>query len=340
MLCYAAAPALCHGTRLQKEQGGTALIGPIAIVEYMEDDWRRTIRALCGDDIELQFAASNDEADIRAAMNGADYVVVRGRRLDGSTLRDFPKIKLIHQWGTGVDAVPVDVAREMGIPVARCPGVNAPTVADLTIALMLSVMRRVPQSHAALQAGTWRQPQLWDTGRDLAGAEVGLVGYGAIAQAVARRLQGFDCKVRYWRRSGPQHGAIGEYSDFDDLLSQSDVLSLHIPLTNETRGRFGAAEFASMRPGAFLINTARGGLIDEPALVNALKSGHLAGAGLDVFDQEPVAAENPLLSMEQVIVQPHLGGRTRDNLRRLVQYWANNFRRHAAGEPIPPGDLV
>lgn len=316
------------------------MIGPVAVVEYMEDDWRRTIRDLCGGDLDLRFAEGNDEAAYRSVLDGAEYVLVRGFALPGNVLRDYPGIKLVHQWGTGVDGVPVSVAREMGIPVARCPGVNATTVADLTIALMLAAMRWMPQAHADLKAGNWRQPELWQKARDLAGAEVGLVGYGAIGQQVAQRLQGFGCTVRYWRRSGPLEDVIGEYAAFDDLVACSDVLSLHIPLTEETRGLFGDKTLAAMRTGAFLINTSRGGLIDEAALVAALESGHLAGAGLDVFEQEPVAPDNPLLALHQVVVQPHLGGRTRDNLNRMVRYWAENFRRHARGEAIPDGDLV
>lgn len=316
------------------------MIGPIAILEHLSEDLRETIRTIAGPDCDLRFAEGNDEASFRAALDGAVYAVVRGYALPEAVLRAAPSVRMVHQWGTGTDGIPVAAAAQMGITVARCPGVNAPTVADLALGMMLSTLRRIPQTHAALRGGQWGMPDLWDKARDLAGAEVGLIGFGAIGQAVAARLEGFGCTIRYWRRSGPMQGARGHYADLDTLLQASDVVSLHVPLTDGTRHLMNAERLGLMKPGAILINTGRGGLVDEAALLAALNSGRLVGAGLDVFEQEPTPADNPLLKHDSVVVMPHVAGRTRDNLHRMVGYWMANIKRHAAGEVIDPKDVV
>lgn len=316
------------------------MIGPVAMLEPLAPALRETVQALAGEDIAMRFIEEGDAAAMQAALVGAPYAIVRGLALPEPVLRQAQGLKLVHQWGTGVDGIPVRAAAEMGVQVAKCPGVNAPSVADLTVALMLAALRRLPQTDAALRAGHWASPALWDQARDLAGATVGLVGYGAIGQAVAERLAGFGCEILYWRRSGPVAGAPGRFAELDDLIGAADVVSLHMPLTEDTRGFADAARLAAMRPGAVLVNTSRGGLVDEPALVAALQSGHLRAAGLDVFAQEPTDPDNPLLRLENTVVMPHVGGRTQDNLHRMVRYWAANIRRHATGEPIPEGDVV
>jgi len=135
-------------------------------------------------------------------------------------------------------------------------------------------------------------------------------------------------------------GAPGRFAEIAELIGAADVVSLHMPLTDDTRGFVDAGRLAAMKPGSVLVNTSRGGLVDERALVAALESGHLRAAGLDVFAQEPTDPDNPLLRLENTVVTPHVGGRTQDNLHRMVRYWAANLRRHARGEPLPAGDLV
>ena len=175
---------------------------------------------------------------------------------------------------------------------------------------------------------------------DLGSLTVGLAGMGAIGAEVANRLAGFGCEVFYTRASGPMPDCALRFAPLDALLTECDVISLHLPLTDTTRAMIDADALASMKQGAILINTSRGGLVDEAALVAALASGRLSGAGLDVFATEPVSPGNALLSMPQVVTLPHVAGRTLDNFDRMVSHWANNIRGHVAGREIPPECLV
>jgi phosphoglycerate dehydrogenase-like enzyme len=311
----------------------------VAVLEYFAPDMQARVRGFAGDGLDLVFPASNDRADFAAILHDADCIVVRGVKMDAGLLDAAPRAGIIHQWGTGTDGIPVAAALARGMVVARSPGRNAPTVADLAIGLMLSCLRRIPQTHAALRGGTWAADGLWDTGRDLTGARVGLIGYGAIAQAVARRLAGFDCEVCHTRASGPLPGVPG-FLPLDELIARSDVLSLHLPRVPATEGLLNRARLEAMPKGAILINTARGGIVDEDALAGLLRSGHLGGAGLDVFEDEPVDANSPLLQLETTVTLPHIGGRTRDNMARMVQHWAGNIRHHMQGGQLDPAVLV
>lgn len=316
------------------------MAGPIAILETLPSDMRETIQKIAGPEMEFRYPEGPGPDAMVAALDGVEVAVVRGVALPEEVVNSSG-LTLIHQWGTGTDAIPLEAARRKGITVARCPGVNAPSIADHTLGLMLSILRRIPQTDHALKSGQWATPDLASHARDLTGMTVGLLGFGAIGQAVAKRLAGFDCDVLYWKPSGASGEMSGaRFADLDEVLATSDVISLHFPLTEETRGFMDAEKFRSMKPGAFLINTARGAVVDEAALVDALTDGHLAGAGLDVFAEEPTPADNPLLALESVVALPHVGGRTSDNLDRLVRYWLANVRRHMAGEPIPARDLV
>lgn len=314
-------------------------IGPVAVLEPSTREMRERVEWLCPD-FDLRFPESGDPQDFAAVVGDADYVVTRGLRFPPEVLEQAPKLRLIHQWGTGVDGIPLDLARERGITVARSPGVNAPTVAEATLALMLAALRRVPQVHSALRGGRWEAPDLWKQARDLGGCTVGLVGMGAIGGHVASLLAPFGCEVIYTRASGPLEGSPLRYADFDALLEESDVVSLHLPLTEGTRGLIGAEALARMKPGSLLVNTSRGGLVDEPALIEALRAGRPGAAALDVFATEPVDAGNPLLQMEQCVTLPHVAGRTLDNFDRMVSHWAGNIRAHAEGREIDPAFLV
>lgn len=311
----------------------------VAVLEAFHPAMQETVRALAGPDLALAFPATNGEDDRAAALEGARYAVVRGVRMPARLLDRAPGLRLLHQWGTGTDHLPVAEAQARGILVARSPGRNAPTVADMTIGLMLACLRRIPQSDARVRAGLWADEALWEEGRDLTGATVGLAGFGAIAQLVMRRLRGFDARVLYTRAGGPLPDVPG-FAPLDEMLPQLDVLSLHLPLTDATRGLIGAERLARLPRGAALVNTARGGIVDEEALVRVLEDGHLAAAGLDAFETEPLTPDSPLLRAPNCVLSPHAAGRTRDNLARMVRHWAGNIRAHAAGQPLDPGDLV
>ncbi|SFE94182.1 2-hydroxyacid dehydrogenase [Roseivivax sediminis] len=314
-------------------------IGPVAILEPASEKMRARVAELCPD-FDLAFPKSGDPADFAEVVAEARYVVTRGLRFPEAVLAEAPKLELIHQWGTGVDGIPVAAATARGITVARSPGVNAPTVAESTLALMLATLRRLPQVHGALRGGQWEQPDLWREARDLGGCTVGLVGMGAIGAEVAKRLAGFGCEVIYTRASGPLVGSPLRFARLEDLLAEADVVSLHLPLAPATRGMIDAGAFDRMAPGAVLINTSRGGLVDEAALIAALERGQLSAAGLDVFAEEPVAPDNPLLAMDEVVTLPHVAGRTLDNFDRMVSHWAGHIRAHAEGRAIDPACLV
>lgn len=307
----------------------------VALLEYFEPDIRPKLQELAGADLDLVFCESNDDADRAQALAEAEYALVRSIPMPAALLDAGPKLKMIHQWGTGTDGIPIAEAKARGLTIARSPGVNAPSVADLTVALMLACLRRVVVGDARIRAGNWAEPNLYEIGRDLTGARVGLVGYGAIAREVEKRLKGFDCEVLHSRASG---GAGS--TPFEEMLGQVDVLSLHAPATPETRHMINAGSLARMKPGAVLINMARGELVDEAALAEALKSGQLGGAGLDAFSPEPLPADAPIRAAPNVVLSAHSGGRTRENFARLVRHWAGNIRAHAAGEPIDSACLV
>ncbi|MBM1817724.1 2-hydroxyacid dehydrogenase [Pseudosulfitobacter pseudonitzschiae] len=317
----------------------SGLIGPVAVLDVLTAEVQEQVRGYAAG-LDLRFAPSASAQDFAATVRGAPYIVARSLGLSAEVLKQADAVQLVHQWGTGTDGIALDVARMRGIPVARSPGLNAPTVADLTIGLMLATLRRIPQIDATTRAGNWGPAALISGARDLNGMTVGLVGYGAIGQEVARRLSGFGCPVLYHRRSGPIAGSTARHATLDEIFSTCDVVSLHAPLTDSTRHLVGAAQLAQMKPGAFLINTSRGGLVDEAALTTALQSGAIAGAGLDVFAQEPVNPDNPLLALDNVVALPHIGGRTDDNLERMVSHWAANIRAFDAGQGIDPECIV
>lgn len=315
------------------------MIGPVAILEPASDEMRLRIVQLC-DGFTLRFVSSTDDQEMMAAVEGATYVVTRGVRFPEAIMAHAKALKLVHQWGTGVDGIPLEAARARGITVARSPGLNAPTVAESTLALMLATLRRLPQVHTAFRAGQWTQPDLWRETRDLGGCRVGLIGMGAIGQEVLKRLTAFGCEIGYFKPSGHDTSIDAGFMSFDELVGWADVLSLHLPLTPETRHMINAKTLAAMKPGAVLINTSRGGLVDEAALIDALTSGHLAAAGLDVFENEPVTQANALLTMPNTVTLPHVAGRTLDNFDRMVRHWSGNIRAHAEGHTIDPACIV
>jgi D-3-phosphoglycerate dehydrogenase len=229
--------------------------------------------------------------------------------IDRAALQAADQLKVIARYGVGVDKVDLTAAREMGIVVTNTPAANAVAVAELTVGLMLSLARSIPQANAATKAGGF--PRL--EGVALEGKVVGLLGLGAIGKQVARRLRGFDCTVLAFdtapdERFAQAHGV--ELRTHEEVVSRADLLSLHLPVLPETRGLVNTAFLHHMKRGAFFINTARGELVDEAALLEALRSGHLRGAALDAFATEPPPPDHPLLALPQVIATPHTGAHT------------------------------
>ncbi len=244
-----------------------------------------------------------------------------------------PKLKLIQKIGVGVNTIDLEAAKARGIPVCNLPGTNSRAVAELTLALMLGTLRRLSRFDAALRRGNWSDPVLQDGIGELGGRTIGLVGYGAIPRLLAPVLTALGCRLLYTSRH-PVADARGEWRTLDALLGESDIVSLHLPLTEATTALVNAKALARMKRGAILINTARGGLVDQTALVDALRSGRLAAAGLDVFVDEPPDPADALFALPNVVVTPHIAWLTTGTFDRSFALAAENCRRLAAGEAL------
>lgn len=218
-------------------------------------------------------------------------------------------LKVVSRHGVGFDNVDIDAATARGIPVLIAPAANGQSVAELTMSLMLAAARRITHQDATIRAGGWDRA---GSGLQLSGRTLGLVGFGGIGKAVARAALGLGMRVIAFDSFAPPDPSldVARVDSLDALLPQSHVLSLHVPLTAQTRGLIGAAQLRALPPGALVINTARGGLVDEPALAAALAEGHLFGAGLDTFETEPPRQDNPLRARPEVVMTAHIGGST------------------------------
>ena len=249
-----------------------------------------------------------------------------------------PELQVVSQMAVGVDNIDLAACAARGIPVGHTPGVLTEATADLTLALMLGTARRIVQAAEAVKAGRW---QTWEpmgyTGPDLYGSTVGLIGMGRIGLAVARRLQGFNVRLLYHNRSeSPDAAAVGaERVDLDRLLAQSDFVSLHTPLTPETHHLINAVRLSKMKPTATLINTARGGVVDQDALIEALEAGVIAYAGLDVTTPEPIPADSRLLQLPNATVLPHIGSASVATREKMALMAADNLLAGLRGETLP-----
>ncbi|UCC83270.1 MAG: phosphoglycerate dehydrogenase [Gemmatimonadota bacterium] len=285
-------------------------------------------RVLLADDIvpqgiEILEAAENLEVDDRAGINASelaeivgeyDALIVRSRtKVTKEILEAATRLKVVGRAGVGVDNIDVDVATRQGIAVLNAPGGNVISAAEHTIALMLALVRHISRADASLGRGEWERKRF--QGIELYGKTLGLAGAGRIGSEVAKRARAFGMRIvaydPYLSRERAEQVGI-QLVTLPDLFEQADVISVHVPLTDETRGMIGSVELALMKPTAYLVNASRGGVVDEKALAEALRSGRLAGAALDVFEEEPVSPDNPLLGLDSVVAVPHLGAATRE----------------------------
>ena len=249
------------------------------------------------------------------------------------------QLKVVSQMAVGVDNVDVAACAARGIPLGNTPGVLTETTADMAWALILASARRVVEAAEYVKAGqwkTWTPTQM--AGVDVFGSTLGVIGFGAIGQAVARRAQGFGMRVLCWNRTPRPEAAAAlgaELRSFEDVLAESDFISINVALTDDTRGLIDADALRRMRPGAILVNTARGPIVDEDALVTALGEGWIGGAGLDVTAVEPLPMDSPLLQMDNVIVLPHIGSASLATRGKMADIAVANLRAGLAGEPLP-----
>jgi phosphoglycerate dehydrogenase-like enzyme len=275
----------------------------------------------------------DDDETFYREVADADVVWHVLRPLSAADLARANRLRLVHKFGAGVNTIDVDAATERGVAVANMPGANAPSVAEGTVLLMLAALRRLPVLDRATREGRgWpSDPQLGETVRDIGACTVGLVGYGNIAKQVAGIVAAMGASVLH--TSTGDDGLPG-WRPLPELLASSDIVSLHLPLTADTDGLLGQAALARMKPGAVLVNTSRGPIVDEHALADALRDGRLSAAGLDVFGVEPVPPDNPLLGLDNVVLTPHVTWYTVDTMRRYLVEAVANCRRLRDGQPL------
>ena len=266
--------------------------------------------------------------ELKEALRGSDGLVVRSEtKVTAEVLSAAASLRVIGRAGVGVDNIDVRAATEAGVVVMNAPDGNTMTTAEHAMALLLALARRVPQGDASLKGGRWERKKF--VGVELRGKTLGVVGLGRIGRVVASRARGFEMRVvAFDPFVAPENVRDQEIelASLEETCARADFITVHTPLTPETRGIIGAREFALMKPGVRIVNCARGGLVDEPALYEAIKSGRVAGAALDVFTEEPPAADNPLLALEEVVVTPHLGASTKEAQEGVAVIVAEQMR--------------
>jgi phosphoglycerate dehydrogenase-like enzyme len=246
-------------------------------------------------------------------------------------------LKLVQLIGSGYDGLNLDAARKAGVPIATNGGANSVAVAEHTLLLMLAVQRRLAWQHNNVVAGRWRVGNHAEHRlHELAGKQLGLIGFGAIGREVAKRARAFDMSIIYYARrrlTEDDEARLGvNYLSLEGILASSDIVSIHVPLTSDTRGLIGPSQLALMKGGAILINTSRGGVVQQDALVAALRDSKIAGVGLDVLEHEPPNVDDPLLKFDTAILTPHTAGPTWENWYKSFQNSFENVRRVAAGK--------
>jgi len=276
---------------------------------------------------------------VRLAEGADGLLTLLTERVDGDLLDRLPSVRVVSNMAVGFDNIDVAACTARGVAVCTTPDVLTETTADLAFGLLLAVARRIPEGHNAVLAGAWRT---WEPmgylGPDVHGATLGIIGLGRIGQAVARRARGFDMRILYHaprRRPEVEEELGAEWRELDALLVESDFVSLHVPLTEQTRGMIGREQLQRMRRGAVLINTARGPVVQTDALLEALEQGWIWAAGLDVTDPEPLPAEHPLLRHPRVVVTPHIASASFTTRNRMAELAARNLLAVLRGETPP-----
>jgi len=294
-------------------------------------------QAPAGWNVVLVDPAITPEGEQLKLVADADFIWLYGGKPSDAVLRAGKKVKLLQLSSAGYDNINVALAGELGIPVANASGTNAEGVAELAVTLMLSVYRHLIRIDNETRNGQWLTDNSSGTNSfEVLNKTVGIVGLGNIGGTVAKLLRGFDPKLLYYdvvakpeieKRTGATRTGL------DELLEQSDIVTLHVPLTSRTRHMIGKRELGLMKPSAILINTCRGPVVDEAALHDALVAGRIWGAGLDVFEIEPVLKDNPILKLENVVVAPHAAGKTAESYPRRARFSFDNMQRVLSGRP-------
>jgi len=308
----------------------------VIVTEPIHPDGVELLKKEC-EVIELPPRA--DETNLLPHANEADALLTRGSiKVTRQFMEKAHRLKAVAVHGVGTDHVDLKAAADHGITVFNTPTALTETVAELTIALLLTLMRRVVTADKAVRTGEWGRKYSDLIGSELMGKTIGIIGLGRIGTAVAHRLKSFDVSLLYQdvaERKDLEEELGIRHASLNNLLSTSDIITFHTPLTSETHHLISHREFNMMKKGVYLVNTARGKIIDEKALIDALRSGKVAGAALDVFEEEPPRADNPLLSLENVVLTPHVGASSREAMRRMAIQSAEGILKVFRGETPP-----
>jgi D-3-phosphoglycerate dehydrogenase len=302
------------------------------------------INLLNDNDIDVYFSSPytpSHEVAARCATLDVDAIMVRQGKINAEVINASPSLKVIVKHGVGVDNVDIAAATARDVPVLRSMGSNALAVAEHTISLAFCLLKQLAPLDRAIKAGGWPKPSF--IGRDIAGCVIGLIGFGSIGRETGRLAKALGMRVLVldpMNLEAAQQSGFEASASLDDLLAVADIVSLHCPLTNETRNLIDAERLAQMKPDALLINTARGGIIDEAALFEALREKRIGGAGLDSFSIEPPPAESPLWSLDNLIVTPHVAGVTKGSAIQMAETAAHHIISVLNGNPPDPRSIA
>lgn len=313
----------------------------IALTGPFDAQMQAAIQGELPDGFEIIMVPSTDEFD---QLQDVDYIIMRTVEMREETLKTLRKIKFIQRWGVGYDIIDIKAAGELNIPVAIMPGINATQVMELTVSLVLAVYRNVVTMHNSILDGQWPRTELRKRSYSISGKTVGIIGMGNIGKKVAALIKSFDADVQYYdvvRLSSELELEFGlRYVPFEELLKTSDIISLHIPLTDENRNLINKKTIALMKPTAIIINTSRGGIVNEADLFDALQHDRLLGAGLDVFEQEPLQADSPLRSLRNIVMTPHVGANTVDINLSMAKRAMENIVKMSSGGGLSTAELI
>lgn len=309
----------------------------VVVTDPIPAEWLDIVRAALPDGASLVAVADHGDEEFERVAGDADVLFTITGRINAQRLAIAPRVRLIQQLGAGYDNIDVEAVRAAGIPAAHNPGANAAAVAEHTVMLILSLLRQLPACERVTRAGRFARPEGFRTAIELPTATIGLIGLGAIGEAVAERLAPFGPRLLYTTRQRRDPATEDrlrlEYAALPRLLGESTLVSIHVNLSDETYHLLGDAELALMPTGSYVVNTARGGIVDEPALRRAIERGHIAGAALDVLEREHERV-NPFADLPQVIVTGHVAGAGNASLQRMIERSVANVVRVMRGEPV------
>lgn len=313
----------------------------VALVGAIDASMRKLIEGMLPEGFETDYVPTPAEY---GRLKDTDYIIIRTIPIRAETIETLTKTKLIQRWGVGYDIIDIEAAGKKNIPVANMAGINALQVAELAVMHMLVIYRNLIPMHNGLMAGQWLKSEYMNRSFMMSGKTVGLVGFGNIGKNVAKRVRAFGAEVQYYdviRPSREKEEELGvKYVPFEDLLKTSDIVSLHVPVSADTKGLINRKTIELMKPTAVLINTSRGPVVNQADLVEALSKGRLFGAGLDVYEEEPLKEDHPFRSLKNVVMTPHVGANTVDNNPNMARRAVDNIVTVSKGLPVPAGDLV